>query len=228
MAMLSGQEAEKGNVKNDTISEAKNDSIEIVKKVKKASFFNSLRIDLDVAPVLTTFLNKGEIYSFEAAVQAELFKKYFPVFEIGYGGANQITASDIHFKGNGMFYRFGMDFNIIKNKEDAKYRNYFLVGARLGYNHQAYSIDNVTVGGGLWGDGTLKNYEQSQSFFWYEIAAGLRVEVFTNAYIGWNVRIRNLIGKDKAGKLKPLYIPGYGINGEGSVWGFNYLIGYKF
>lgn len=235
MAILSGQEAAKSdaksNTKNDTKnytkSEILNDTTEVEEELKK-SFYNGLRVDLDIAPALTTFLNKGETYSFEAAVQAELFKKYFPVFEIGFGGANKTTTSDIHFKGNGMFYRLGMDFNIIKSKEEEKFRNYFLVGARLGYNYQAYNVDNVMVGGGLWGDGQLKNYEQSKSSLWFEIAAGLRVEVFKNAYIGWNMRIRNLITKDKDGEIKPLYIPGYGTNDEGSVWGFNYLIGYKF
>ncbi len=195
--------------------------------IVKKKLFNGLRVDLDIAPLVTSFINKGNALSYEAAIQTELLERYYPVFELGFGSANKTTSSDINFKGSALFYRIGLDFNLIKNKKEQIYKNYFLVGARLAHNYMHYNLNNMLINPGYWSDSQTNSYKLQQSNFWFEIAAGLRVEIFKNTYLGWNIRFRNLINKNKPGEFIPLYIPGYGINKEGSVWGFNYLIGYK-
>lgn len=207
---------------NNTIS--KDDSI----KTKKP-FFNSFRIDLDVSPVITTFINNGEIYSYEAAIQTEIINKYYPIFEIGYAGAKTLTSSGINYNGNALFYRLGMDFNIVKSKIAKKTNNnFFLVGARLGYTNFDYNINSIQIQDDYWGGSSTFEKTKKSSNLWFEIAAGIRVELIKNIYIGWNVRIKNMLTKEDLGEYKPWYVPGYGVYGDSSVWGFNYLIGYKF
>jgi hypothetical protein len=195
----------------------------------KKFVLNSMRVELDVSPILSTIVSGGEIYTYEAALQAEINKRFYPVVEMGFGGANKLTPSGITFKGDALFYKLGMDFNLIKSKTGKdRFNNFFLVGARLGFTHFDYDLLNVRYTDDYWGGDFSKNLHQTSSNLWFEITAGIRVEIFHNLYIGWTARTKNMLTKTDPGKIKPWYIPGYGINGDDSVWGFNYLIGYKF
>ena len=89
------------------VNSEKNDSINKFE-------LNSIRVELDVSPVITTFLNRGDVYQYESAVQAEINNRYYPIFEIGYAGADKLTASGIKYQGNALFYRLGMDFHCMK------------------------------------------------------------------------------------------------------------------
>lgn len=189
---------------------------------------NSFRIEVDVSPVITTFLNRGEIYQFESAIQAEINNRFYPVFEIGYAGADKLTLSGIQYQGKAFFYRLGMDFNLIKNQKNNKYTNYFLIGARLGHTNLDYNLQDINFENNYWGNNFQQDFQGKSLNFWFEITAGIRVEIYKRVYVGWTARIKNLITNADDGAYKPLYIPGFGINGDESVWGFNYLVGYKF
>ncbi len=196
--------------------------------IQKKEILNHLRIDLDVSPIITSLISGGESFSFETALQAEIFNRYFPVFELGFAGANKLSSSGIQYKGNGLFYRAGLDFNLLKNKaENPKYLNYFLFGARLGYSYFDYNVLNLSFVDDYWNINISDNRHLSASKLWFEIAAGVRVEMYKNLYMGWTVKIKNLLNNSKDGDFKAWYIPGYGFEGDGSVWGFNYIIGYK-
>ena len=195
---------------------------------KRKVVFNGIRLDLDVSPVLTTFLNKGESYSFETGIQAEFNRRLYPVIELGYGGAKKLTGSGITYKGDGLFYRAGMDFNLLKSKsENPIYNNLFLFGIRVGYTYFDYELQNISFVDDFWNTNTTRNLDRTSSNFWFEIAASVRVELIKNLYIGWTVRIKNMLLKPDPGAIRPWYVPGFGINGDTSVWGFNYTIGYK-
>ncbi len=190
---------------------------------------NSLRVEVDISPVITTFLNRGDVYQYEGAIQAEINKRFYPVFEIGYAGADKLTTSGIDYQGNALFYRLGMDFNLIKNHtSENKFTNYFLIGARLGHTNFDYNLQNITFENEYWDTNFQKDLRGESFNLWFEITAGIRVEIYKRVYIGWTARIKNLINKPDPGDYKPFYIPGFGINGDGSVWAFNYMLGYKF
>lgn len=194
-----------------------------------APFFNGIFVQVDVASAVSSFLSKGETYSYEAAVQADFRHKLFPVVELGVGGANKLTTDNIGFKTNGLFGRIGVDLNIISPKKDQKpTTNLFLAGIRLGMTSFKYDISNVIITDDYWGGSQLIPYNgNSCTKVWYEISAGVRVEVVKNIFMGWTVRTKSLITQDKAGNASPWYIPGYGVNNGGN-WAINYTIGYKF
>jgi len=85
-------------------------------------WFRGLRIDLDLSPVVTTLLSNSETYSYQAAVQADIMHRYFPIVELGYAGADRIASNNIVFN-NGMFSKIGVDFSLMKQKKDAKPTN---------------------------------------------------------------------------------------------------------
>ncbi len=192
--------------------------------------YRGVRLDLDIAPVFTHLINKGERNTFEAGVAVNLLDKYYPVVEFGYGSSDVLSETNIGFKSNGFFTRLGFDINLMKPQVDAiPSKNVFFAGIRIGFSPVSYSYSNVTSDNGYWGNVTLLNYDDRHSFSkWYEIVGGLRVEVFKDVFMGWTVRLKNVLGGPKAGQIYPWYIPGYGVKGDTANTGFNYTIGYKF
>ncbi|HEY5589928.1 MAG TPA: DUF6048 family protein [Paludibacter sp.] len=195
----------------------------------KVKLLNGFTVQVDVASLLTTALIHGDSYSMEAGVQFDLKKKYYPIVELGFAGADKISNENVGFKTNGLFGRVGVDINLIKPKKDSKpTNNLFLLGARLGMTNFAYDITNVKITDNYWGGTESPDYmNQKSTKVWFEIVAGVRVEVYKNVYMGWTVRNKNLLGQDAAGKVFPWYIPGFGINTSNN-WGVNYTVGYHF
>jgi len=198
-------------------------------KLPEVKLLNGFTVQVDVASVASSALNSGDSYSMEGGVQIDLKKKYYPIVELGIAGANKLSVDNIGFKTNGLFGRLGIDINLIKPKKDSKpTTNLFLAGVRLGMTNFGYDLTNVTITDNYWGGTETINYTNQRSTkVWFEIVAGVRVEVFKNIFMGWTVRNKNLIGEDKPGKVFPWYIPGFGQN-TGSNWGINYTVGYHF
>jgi hypothetical protein len=200
-------------------------------KVKqKIPVLNSVGVEVDLSPIVTTFINKDAAYSFEGAVNAEIFKKYFTVFEFGFAGANKTTTDNVDFHTNGFFGRIGADINLLKAKEESKpkIKSYITAGLRLGFSNAQYQINNIVIEDDYWNTTETVNYNQTSANTWFEIVASLRVEVMKNIYMGWSIRKKNLFTEINTGLPYPWYIPGFGISGATSNWGFNYCLGYRF
>lgn len=206
-------------------AQEKKESSELAKKL----LLNGVIVQYDIASLISSFLSNGETYSTEGGVQIDLNHKYYPIVELGLGGANKLSADNIGFKTNGLFGRIGVDINLLKPKKDAKLsNNLFLAGARIGFTNFSYDITNVSITDNYWGGTEILNYpNQSATKFWFEIVAGVRVEVFKNIFMGWTVRNKNLLNQDKDGEISSWYIPGFGINASGN-WGISYTLGYRF
>ena len=191
--------------------------------------FNGITIQGDISSVISSFISNGETYTYEASTQVDLKHKFFPVIEMGYGGANKTSNNAINFKTNGLYGRIGLDINLLTPKKDEKpTSNLFLAGVRLGMSSFPYSVSNAIVTDDYWVGSQSINYaNQITTKIWYEIVAGVRVEITKNVFMGWTVRSRNLLSQNPTGEVSPWYIPGYGINADNN-WGFNYVIGYKF
>ncbi len=200
------------------------DSIEV-----KHSRWSGVTLQVDVASIVGSALSNGETYSLEGAAQLNIKNSYYPIVEMGIAGANKTTTEDINFKTNGLFGRVGVDINMRKKRPTSKKSNNIVsTGVRLGMTNFAYTINNVLITDDYWGNKQLLTFnDQQASKIWYELVVGIKVEVFKNAYMGWTVRNKHLISKDKAGEVSPWYVPGYGIN-KASLWGINYIVGYSF
>jgi hypothetical protein len=207
-----------GQVKKE---ELKTDTVDV-------PLYQGFRIETDLVP-LVGIVSGSESFSYEAAIQFYLKNKFYPIAEIGYGGADKTVLSGIRSKSSGMFYRLGLDFNLMKPKPDAKpTHNLLLVGARLGFSGYSYDLYNLQFAEEYWSTQINKNMTGLNDFrLWIELAASLRVEISKNIFIGWNIKRKSLLIKDVSGEFKSWYIPGYGISNE-SAYAFNYVIGYKF
>ncbi len=192
--------------------------------------FRGLRVDVDLSPVITNLVYNGQKYSYEAGIYADLKQKYYPAVEIGFAGADITTTEAVVFKTSGMFGRVGVDFNLMKPKKDKQpTNNIFFAGVRLAFSPFSYNITNINVPNDYWGSPVTQNFNnETTTKVWFEIIAGMRVEISKRIYMGWTARNKNLFGEDVAGEVQPWYIPGFGTKGTGKNWGINYSIGYKF
>ncbi len=192
--------------------------------------YQGFTVELNIVPLAEKIISNGVSYGFQGNVQFNLKKKYFPVIEIGYGGADKTLLNQTKFSGKGMYEKIGVDFSLMKQKAGTKLLNNFLLaGLRIGSAQMNYSINNLSFTDNYWG-GTNPDIDYNSitnTKFWVEVTGGIRVEIYKNIIMGWNVQNKRLLGNLSSGNLYPYYIPGYGKTSS-SVWGFSYIIGYKF
>lgn len=202
---------------------------EVPADTTKTSIFQGVFIEFDVAPFIETALVNKYAYSFQGNVMANLNNRFFPLVELGFAGAEKTNITNAQFKTTGMFEKIGIDFRLLKPKPNTTAKNnYLLGGVRLGMSHFTYSLNNIPIEDKYWGGSEIINENAlSATKLWFEIVAGMRVPIYKDIYMGWNVRNKRLITRTKEGENAPWYIPGYGL-GNTAVWGFSYVVGYRF
>ena len=190
--------------------------------------WQGVTIEADVMPLISNLLNDISTFRYEAAARINLFNKYYPVVEVGYEGQHSELSSGIDYVASGLFYRLGVDFNLVKSKDKQSTNNKFLVGARLGFSSFEYDMLNVKVRDEYTNQNLRQDFtDLTNNSLWFEVVAGIRIEVVKRVTLGWSVRMKNQIIQPVTGVLQPWSIPGYGLSG-GNVWAFNYMIGYQF
>ncbi len=195
----------------------------------KTPLFQGVFVEFDVAPLIENALINKYAYSFQGNVMVNLDNRFFPLVELGFAGAEKTNLTNAQFKTAGMFEKIGMDFRLLKPKPNTTAKNNYLIGGlRLGMSHFNYSLNNVVIEDKYWGGSEVVNEDAlTATKFWFEIVAGMRVPIYKNIYMGWNVRNKRLINRTKEGENAPWYIPGYGL-GNTSAWGFSYVVAYRF
>lgn len=191
--------------------------------------FQALYVELDVAPLIETTLINKYAYTLQGHVMAQLSERFFPLVEFGLSGANHTNTNTAYFNTKGVFGKIGIDFRLLTPKPDATIKtNNLLGGLRLGMSHATYSLGNLLMTDPYWGGKeTINQTGLTSTKLWIELAAGVRVAVAKNIYMGWNVRHKLLLNPTKEGNTAPWYIPGYGLGKSASVWGFSYVIGIR-
>ena len=221
---VTAQQSTTNLTKAKTIVQEKKDTLNI-------PLWQGLMLEFDIEPLIENAILNNSTYSaytYQGNLQGNLKNAYFPVLELGMGGANKTLLNNTSFNGEGMFGKLGVDFNLLKPKPGTKIiKNYFLAGARIGASHFNYTIDNLNVTDNYWGGTETINYSIPTTKIWFEVVAGVRVSFLKNIYLGWSVRNKHLLNQGKYGTVKPWYIPGYG-KANTSAWGFSYVVGYHF
>jgi len=197
---------------------------------RDTALFRGVRIEVDLLSPLMKAIGASEGYYYQGAAAVNLKEKYFPTIEIGYGGINnKVSASGLIYNTNALYYRIGLDYNVLTaTKPLSAMNNIFTIGARIGGSNLSYSVDNVQVTDDYWGGSKILNFPNQHKFLiWWEVLAGVRVEILNNIFMGWNVRLKGTFSSPKQGEVYPYYIPGLGLY-NGGKWEFNYSIGWQF
>lgn len=188
-----------------------------IKKVMQYPLLESVSIGVDVwNPVMRAFGQKYGLIDFSA--QLSLHNRFKPVFETGLGIAKDTPADNNYTYKTPLswYFRLGMDYNFLYNSS-SDYQ--FLTGLRLGVSPFSYTLENITIGNGYWGEDARFDMPSIRTTaVWMEFAVGLKVKLWGPISAGWMFRYHSVLRESKSEYGKPWYIPGYGSR-NGSITG---------
>ena len=182
---------------------------------------NGIDVGVDIlSPALKAF--GTDFMSAEAMVDVNLYNRYFPTVEVGYGGGKAINDYDIRVKAAGPYIRLGIDYNTLWKKAHG---NLILVGLRYGFGTGKYDVvapdlsDPEYAGGAeltnltdpIWHDYTNYVHEgMSHTMHWIEFNAGIRANITKHLKMQLMLRIKYRLKVSVDTYGDPYYIPGYG------------------
>lgn len=162
----------------------------------------------------------------DAWAELSLHNRYKPIVELGLGTANKTPSGmNFHYSSPLSFYfRIGANYNFLFNS-NPDYS--FFGGLRYGFSPFSYTVDDVTLSDGYWGETSRFNIPaQHATASWMEVVFGLRVKIWGPVSAGWSVKYHSILRESKAKYGKPWYIPGYGSR-NGAITG-SFSISYTF
>jgi Domain of unknown function (DUF6048) len=201
----------------------KNDST-VVQKTNRYG----LRVGVDLYKLTRGIYDKN--YKGIELVGDYRFKKnYYLAAELG--TEDKTTIDDrLSSTAKGAYIKVGFDYNVYENWLDME--NIISIGLRYGagtFSQQlnSYKIYNANP---YFGDGqeiqSNQKYE-GLSASWLEVVGGLKVKVFNNIFVGFNVQLKNVVTNKKPEGFDNLYIPGFNRTYDGSFGvGFSYTVSY--
>lgn len=195
----------------------------VVKDTVKNKYVpHGIRIGTDVISILKSNRATKTFNGWEVNVDTDLSRYYFTV---DYGmWARTLAINNGDYQNSGHYFRIGTDVNFMLKDKD---RNMFFMGVR--YGHSSFSetlqyTSTVPNFGSI--PSTLSNPNVKGS--WAEITTGLRVKIWKGLWMGYTARLKLAPNAKGNGTMKPFDMPGYGLVGQSSYWGFNYQVFWRF
>ena len=186
-------------------------------------FFNGIWIGADLLGPIARVTNNA-YSSYELSLEGGFKNKYYPIIEVGMAKGSTVAVDGSSFEGVSSPYgKVGLNYAIIRSES-----GFFYLGYRFGYSKFSYSISNLSLTSNYWGESYKTNLLNENSWAtWHEYVLGLRVNIVSRLYMGWNVRYNTLSKTKTMQYSQPAYIPGFGKNGT-SDYGIHFNVYYKF
>ncbi len=191
-----------------------------------------LRVGVTLNDLIRTATNGADTrYSFQGDLA---FGRFMLVGEYGVANTAQQNnpdrlASPYTYDSQGSFLRLGVDVNLLKDREANDYDaagSILLFGLRFGRAQINDQLSYELVDS-LWGTSVLTQENNGLVATWAEMTAGVKVEVFKNLFLGYNLRFKFAQGFSDEPELLPYYIPGFGRSDRSERFGFDYSIFYR-
>lgn len=190
------------------------DSTTLIPVVKmKYPLFESASVSVDIwDPLMRAFGQHYGLIGF--AAELSLHNRYKPVFEMGFGQADN-TPSGNNFSYHSpvsVYFRIGANYNFLYNSSP-DYQ--FYGGLRYGFSSFSYSISDITVNAPYWEETARFDIpSRTASAGWFELVFGLRVKLWGPVSAGWALKYHKILHDSKSSNGQPWYIPGYGARGN--------------
>lgn len=195
--------------------------------ITKKNTYYALRLGIDISkPIMAVF--NDDFKGFEIVGDFRIKKRLYIAAEIGV--SDKTGEEDfLIYNTKGSYYKIGANFNIYKNWLDMNNEIYF--GVRYGFSAFSQTLNEYTPNYyGTYFDVppfTPNTEIDGLTAHWGEFVIGLKVEMFTNFYMGASVAMKKLFSEQEPDNFKNLYIPGYErvyLNNTG--FSFNYTLSY--
>ncbi len=161
---------------------------------------------------------------FDINLSLPLWNWLCPAAEIGLGFAHN-SPDDGNFTYDSkpaVYAKIGADYNFLY-KSNPDYRVF--IGLRCGFSSFSYSVRDITITSGYWGETLHPEITgQRSTAFYGEALAGLQVKIYRNFSMGWTMRYKFKFHFSDGSASRPWYIPGYGArdNGFGATFSLIY------
>ena len=202
-------------------------------KVKQfqGDVFRGLSVHADVGSPIISLLG-GYARSYEVQLDVNLYRRLYPIFEIGYATARKEAVSKIVYDTKAPFFRVGLNYGLLKPfRDDGTERSvicYPFVGLRYAFSPVTYNLSNVEIKDEYWGTVAVEDFMNNVKYAgWMEVLGGVRVDLFKGLTLGWSIRLKTFLHTSAPDKSYVWYVPGYGKSSGMGVM-FNYTIGYTF
>lgn len=228
---INAQFSNMGRMSNSSASTTNEQQSKPKIKQFQGDVFRGLSVQADIGSPIISLLG-GNARSYEVQVDVNLYRRLFPIFEVGYATAEKELMSKITYNTKAPFFRLGINYGLLKPfKDDGSARDvksYPFVGVRYAFSPMWYNLENIIIGDEYWGTSEVVNYNNKFAYSgWVEIVGGVRVDLFKGLTLGWSVRFKTLLHTSAPDKSYVWYVPGYG-KSSGMGITFNYTIGYTF
>ncbi len=202
-------------------------------KVKQfqGDVFRGLSVHADIGSPIISLLG-GYTRSYEVQLDVNLYRRLYPIFEMGYATAKKEAVSGIVYDTKALFFRVGLNYGLLKPfRDDGSVRSvkcYPFVGLRYAFSPVTYNLSNIEIKDEYWGTLEVENFKNNLQYAgWMEVVGGVRVDLFRGLTMGWSIRLKTLLHTSAPDKSYVWYVPGYGRSSGMGVM-FNYTIGYTF
>ena len=184
--------------------------------------YGGIRFGVDLVPFVGYFLTPQQKGAAVTA-DAEFRDGWFAVINAGYLDFNKEEA-DYTYHNNGRYLKIGINHNFVPREPGENEIIFWGLGfATSVFTHSA---DPVVIRNSYWGDYVTSVGPVKMRPFWVEMTAGIRVEMFRNFFMGWNVQGRFLLQLPD-NEPEPYIVPGYGYTGKSFSVGFNYTLSFR-
>ena len=214
-------------------SSSHNSNQESASNVKQyqGDLYRGLSVHADIGAPIISMLG-GFSRSYEVQVDVNLYRRLYPIFEVGYATANKEAVSGVVYATKAPYFRLGINYGLLKPfKDDGSVRSvkcYPFVGLRYAMSPITYSISNITISDPYWGTSSTQQSRNNLDYAgWCELLGGVRVDLFKGLTLGWSIRMKTILHTSAPDKAYVWYVPGYGRSSGMGVM-FNYTIGYTF
>lgn len=202
----------------------KKDTIVPVKKDRYG-----VRVGVDLYKLTRTLYDEN-YKGIELVGDYRLTKNYYAAVEVG--NENKTTEDDrLNSTTKGTYLKVGFDYNLYENWLDME--NIISIGLRSGFSSFSQELNSYKTYNPYpyWGEMPWKSSGEKfngLSASWVEVVAGLKVKVFNNIFVGFNVRMNTLLfNKKPSDNFENLYIPGFNRTYAGNFGaGFSYTVTY--
>lgn len=221
-----------GGISNSSSSNSEEEQIQRPKvKQFQGNVFRGLSVHADIGSPIISLLG-GDTRSYEVQLDVNLYRRLYPIFEMGYATAKKEAVSGIVYDTKAPFFRVGLNYGLLKPfRDDGSERSvkcYPFAGLRYAFAPVTYHLLNVEIKDDYWGTSEIENFRNNLEYAgWMEVVGGVRVDLFKGLTMGWSVRLKTLLHTSAPDKSYIWYVPGYGKSSGMGVM-FNYTIGYTF
>ncbi|MEC4003826.1 DUF6048 family protein [Flavobacterium sp. SUN052] len=187
-----------------------------------------LRLGVDLFKLSRSFYEK-DYRGLELVGDFKVTRKHYIAAEIG-NENKTVDDAKLNFTTKGTYLKAGFDYNAYENWLGMN--NMIYVGLRYGVSSFSQTLNSYSVYNPNPYFGESPTIQVAQKYDglsaqWIEVVAGLKAEIVTNLYVGFSVRLNNLISNKVPEGFDNLYIPGFNRTYGGNFGaGFNYTVSY--